>query len=191
MPQQSPGTVGQRKPFLHHNPRVALLERRVTHLIKDILEFVLRQGAALDVFDRAQIPRHPLAVLFPHRRHLLLGQLLDHLLVLAQVHLGADDQARHAGAVVVYLGEPLLADVLERGRRRDTEANQEDVGLGVRERAQAVVIFLSGGIKQSQRVRLVADPRKSVLFSGVTGKGEGRSAACRRAGGPTYITVTA
>jgi hypothetical protein len=33
---------------------------------------------------------------------------------------------------VVYLGEPLLADVLEGGGRGDGKAHEEDVGLGVR-----------------------------------------------------------
>jgi hypothetical protein len=33
--------------------------------------------------------------------------------------------------VVVDLGEPLLANVFERGGRRDAEADEEDVGLGV------------------------------------------------------------
>lgn len=102
-----------------------------THLIEDILELVLRQSTALNVFDRAQLLRHPLAVLFPHRLHLLLLQLRHHLLVVPQVHLRADYQARDAGAVVVHLGEPFLADVFERGRRRDAEAHQEDVGLWV------------------------------------------------------------
>jgi hypothetical protein len=119
-----------------------------THLVKDIFELKLRERAAFDVFDRAQVLCHPLAVLFPYGRHLLLGQLRYYLLIVPEIHLSADDQARHAGAVVVYLWEPLLADVFERGGRRDAEANEEDVGLGVRERAQAVVIFLSGGIKQ-------------------------------------------
>lgn len=148
----------------------------ITHLVKDILELVLGQGAALDVFDCAQLLGHPLAILFPHGVHLLLGELGHHLLILPQIHLGADDEAGHAGAVVVYLGEPLLADVFERGGRRDAEANEEDVGLGIRERSQAVVIFLPGGIEQSQRVGLVANP-KSGCLAGLLG-GRGRAMVC-------------
>lgn len=84
-----------------------------THLIKDIFELVLRKSTALDVFDRAQVLGHPLAVLLPHRLHLLLGQLRYHLRIIPQIYLGADYQAGDAGAVVVHLGEPLLADVFE------------------------------------------------------------------------------
>ena len=37
--------------------------------------------------------------------------------------------------MVVYLREPLLSDVLERGRGGYGEADEEDVGLGVGERS--------------------------------------------------------
>lgn len=60
--------------------------------------------------------------------------------------------------MVVDLGEPLLADVLERGGGGDAEADEEDIGLGVRERSQSIVIFLTGGIKEAKRVGLVTNP---------------------------------
>lgn len=59
---------------------------------------------------------------------------------------------------MVHLGEPLLPNVFKGGGRGHREADQEDVGLWIRERAQAIVILLTGGIKQSQGVRLIADP---------------------------------
>lgn len=86
-----------------------------TYLIEDILQLELSQGRALDVLDSAQVLRHPLAILFPHRLHLLLTKLLAHLRVVAQIGLSADDETRHAGAVVVDLGEPLFSHVLKTG----------------------------------------------------------------------------
>ncbi len=65
--------------------------------------------------------------------------------------------------MVVHLGKPLLADVLEGSWAGDGEADQEDVGLGIRERAETVVIFLSGGIEESEGVGLIADPGERVL----------------------------
>ena len=106
---------------------------RMTYLIKDILQLVLRQSAALDILDRPELLGHALAVLLSYWLHLLFCQLFPHLWVVAQVHLGADNEAGDAGAVVVDLRKPLLADVLERGGRRDAEAHQEDVGLGIRQ----------------------------------------------------------
>ncbi len=84
-----------------------------TYLVKHILQLILRQRTALDVLNSSELLCHPLAVLSPDRGHLLLGQLFPDAGVIAQIDLGADNQARHARAVVMYLGEPLLADVLE------------------------------------------------------------------------------
>lgn len=129
-----------------------------THLVKNVLQLVLGERAALDVPHGTQLLGHLLAILLPHGRHLLLAQLLAHAGIIAQIGLGADDEARHARAVVVHLGEPLFPDVLEGGGRGDGEADEEDVGLGVRERAQAVVILLSGSIEETEGIWLVADP---------------------------------
>jgi hypothetical protein len=102
-----------------------------SYLVKHILELVLRQGTALDVFDSAELLGHALAVLPPHGSHLLLSKLLPDAVIVPQIDLGADNEAGDTGAVVVDLGEPLLADVLEGGGRCDAEADEEDVGLGV------------------------------------------------------------
>lgn len=130
----------------------------ITHLIKDILQLVLCQRTALHVSHRSQLLGHLLAVLLPDRAHLLLAQLLPHAGVVPQIGLGADDQARHARAVVVDLREPLLTDVLKGGRGGDGEADEEDVGLRVRQRAEPVVILLPSSIKEAEGVGLVADP---------------------------------
>ena len=119
------------------------LERGDDGLVKDVLEALLRQGRALDVLDGAELTREPLARVVLDGPLLLPGELLADGGVLSQVDLGADNQAGHARAVVVDLGEPLLLDVLERCRARDREADEEDVGLRVRERTQTVVILLA------------------------------------------------
>ncbi len=66
--------------------------------------------------------------------------------------------------MVVNFGEPFLADVLEGGGRGDTEADEEDVGLGVGEGAETVVVFLTSGIEEAERVRFVADPGGTTLW---------------------------
>ena len=55
------------------------------------------------------------------------------------------------------LGEPLLADVLERGWARDAEADEEDVRLGIRQRPKAIVVLLACRVEQAERVRVLAD----------------------------------
>ena len=86
-----------------------------SYLVEHILQLELRKSRALDVLDSAEVLGHALAILFPHRLHFLLAKLLAHLWVVTQICLGADDETRHTGAVVVDLGEPLLPDVLETG----------------------------------------------------------------------------
>lgn len=107
------------------------------------------QGRALDVFDGTQVLGHTVTVLLANGLHLLTGELLTDTGVIAQIGLRADDQAGNTGAVVVDLREPFLANVFKGRRRGDGEANQEDVGLGVRQRAKTIVILLSGSIEQS------------------------------------------
>lgn len=90
-------------------------EREQAYLVEHILQFELRESRTLHVLDGAKVLGHALAILFPHRLHFLLAKLLAHLWVVTQICLGADDETRHTGAVVVDLGEPLLPDVLETG----------------------------------------------------------------------------
>lgn len=51
----------------------------------------------------------------------------------------------------------LSLNVVETGRRNNAEANEEDIGLRVAERTQAVVIFLTRSVPQSQADGLVVD----------------------------------
>lgn len=129
---------------------------------------LLRQCRALDVLDGAELSCEPLTRLGGHRSLLLPRELVEHGGVVAQVDLSSDDEARNARAVVVHLGEPLFLDVLERGGRGDAEADEEDVGLRVRERTQPVVVLLSGRIEQAEGVRVVADHDRHRLCSVTT-----------------------
>lgn len=61
---------------------------------------------------------------------------------------------------MVDFGKPFLAYVFERGRRSDAKAHEEDVGLGVGQRSETIVILLTGCIEESQRVWLVTDPEE-------------------------------
>lgn len=102
-----------------------------TYLVKYIFQLELRQGTALNVLNRAELLGHPLTVLLPDRRHLLLRKLLADAGVVSKIDLSADDEAGDAWAVVVDFGEPLLADVFEGGGGCDAETNEENIGLRV------------------------------------------------------------
>ena len=90
-------------------------EREQAYLVEHILQFELRESRTLHVLDGAKVLGHALAILFPHRLHLLLAKLLAHLWVIAQICLRADNEAGNTRAMVVDFREPLLPDVLETG----------------------------------------------------------------------------
>lgn len=129
------------------------------YLVKDILQFVLRQGRALHVLDRAELLGHPISILLTDWLHFLPGKLLTDTGVIAQIGLGADDETGDAGAVVVDFGEPFFPDVFERGGRGDGKADKKDVGLRIGEGAQAIVILLTGGVEKAEGVGFIADPK--------------------------------
>jgi hypothetical protein len=95
-----------------------------------------------------------------------LVQLLDRLLVEAQILLAADEDDGQILAEMQNLGDPLycvsealhaakhvsylLLYVVERVGRVDGEANQDNVRVGVGERAETVVIFLASGIPEGE-----------------------------------------
>ena len=102
-----------------------------THLVKDVLQTLLCQRRALHILHRAKLPSKPLALFWGNRTLLLPRQLVQHLWVVPEIDLGADDEARHTGAVMVHLREPLLLHVLKRRGRRHAETDEEHIRLGV------------------------------------------------------------
>lgn len=155
---------------LEHNALFVLLDHwrlKSSHdgLVENVLETLLSERRALDVLDGAELSGELVALLVGHGSQLVSGELVENHLIASQIDLGADNEAGHAGAVVVDLGEPLLLDVFKRRGRGDGEAHEEHVGLGVTQRSKSVVIFLSGGVEQTEGVGLVSDP--GLVFVGV------------------------
>jgi len=102
-----------------------------THLVKHVLQPLLRQCGALYIFDRPKLSREALSQLARYRSLLLSSQLLDHLAVVPQINLRPDDEARHAWTMMVYLWEPLLLDVFKGRRGGNAKADEKDVRLRV------------------------------------------------------------
>lgn len=65
-----------------------------------------------------------------------------HLDIFSQVTLGANEDERSKGGMSADLWDPLLRNVLERGRTDNTEAQQEHVCTGVAQRTQLVKLIL-------------------------------------------------
>lgn len=87
--------------------------------------------------------------------HFLCGELLalevvEGLLVFAQIDLGADEHGLGVGAVMGDLGVPLGLNVVERSRVDHGEAKQEHVSLGVAEGTETRVLLLASRIPKSK-----------------------------------------
>lgn len=62
--------------------------------------------------------------------------------IFTKIQLGADEDVV-GGAMVSDFRPPLGLDVREGSRRDDGEADEEDVGLGVRQRTKAIIVLLA------------------------------------------------
>ena len=60
--------------------------------------------------------------------------------------------------MMTHFGEPFLTNVFERCRGGDAEAYEKHVGLGIRQRAETIVVLLTSGVKETKGVGLIANP---------------------------------
>ena len=112
-------------------------------LIEDGLETSLGEGRALHVLDGANLLDHLETLLVGDGALLLASKLLASGGIITKIDLGADEDDGGVGAVVGHLGVPLGTDVLKGRRVHNREADEEDVGLGVGERAETIVVLLT------------------------------------------------
>ena len=98
---------------------------------------------ALVVSHSSDLGLHLLPVLPGDGNLLVSGQQVQRLLVGPQVLLAADQNHGDLGAEMFDLRDPALWDVLQAVRAADGETEQQDVGVGVGERPQSVVVLLA------------------------------------------------
>jgi len=85
------------------------------------------------------------------------GELLNSLLVMTKILLASNQDDGQSVAEMKNLGYPLLLDVLEGIRGVNGEANQDDMRVRIRERAEPIVIFLASRIPQCELDVLIVD----------------------------------
>lgn len=113
-----------------------------------LLQSSLRQGGTFHVFNSSNFVCQLLALLPLQRRQALLGECAQRFPVLAQIDLCAYQDYGRVRTVVLDLRKPLGRDILEGGRAGHAKAYEEDVGLGIGEGSQPVVVFLAGRVPQ-------------------------------------------
>lgn len=126
-------------------------------VLKDLADTLAGSGRALKVLVSANLLADLLTLLRQNRLLAGLAKLLDDLGFVAQILLAADENDGKTLAEVQDLGDPLLLDVVEGVRGIDGEADQDNVGIGVREGAKAIVIFLTSGIPEGELDVLAID----------------------------------
>jgi len=126
------------------------LESEPGRLLKDLADTLTRLGRALEVRPSRDLELDILAIL--GRNGLLVGlvQLLNDALLVPEILLATDKDGRDIGAKVVNFGEPLFHDVVKRVGRVDRKANQDHMRVGVRKRAQTVIVLLASGIPEGE-----------------------------------------
>jgi hypothetical protein len=118
--------------------------------LEDLTDTIVGSCGALEVLVGTDLLGDVLALLLADGGLRGLGELLNHLSVVAEIDLASNENDGETLAEVKDFGNPLLLDVVKRVRGIDGEANQDDVGVGVRERAKTVVVFLTSSIPKSE-----------------------------------------
>jgi len=95
---------------------------------------------------RVDLARQIAALLSRYGLHVLLCEMTADFLVVAQVGFRADQYDGNLPTEVVQLRHPLVRDVLEAVWVVDGEAEKKDVGVGVGERPQTVVVLLTSRV---------------------------------------------
>jgi len=80
----------------------------------------------------------------------LFTEFLNGFLIFSKIEFGTDQDAGRIGSVMVDLGIPLCPDVLKRRRAHEREANNENIGLRIREGPQSIVVLLASGIPKTK-----------------------------------------
>lgn len=113
--------------------------------IKNSFETLLSQGRAFQVALRSYRFRQLHTVLIGEGLLLHVQQTSQGFGVISEINLGPNEHVRHVRHAVLQLRDPLLLNIVVRGRVHDREADEKHVGVGVREGPQLVVVLLWEG----------------------------------------------
>lgn len=119
-------------------------------VLKHLANAFTRLGRALEVPHCTNLlcDRHTL--LGTNRSLRSLAELIDNLGIVTQVLLAPNQDDGQVLAKVKYFRDPLLLNIVERVGRVDSEADENDVRVRVGKGTETIVVFLAGGIPESE-----------------------------------------
>ena len=126
------------------------LQRGLGGCLEHLPHALLTLGGALQVGEGVDLLSHGPTLLRLHRLLLHLGQLLDRVGIVSKILFVANKDDGDVGTEVFDLRSPFLRDVLERVGGVYAEAHQDDVGVGVGEGPQSVVVLLTGRVPKCE-----------------------------------------
>jgi len=125
-------------------------ESGTSRILEHLPNTLAGSSRALEVLLSTNLLCHSHTLLRSHWPLVRLPQFIDHPRIASEILLAGDQDYRKAGAEMHNLRDPLLLYVVQRVGGVDGEADQDDMGVGVTERAETVIVFLSGLIPEGK-----------------------------------------
>ena len=125
-------------------------EDSADRLLEGHLDAVEGARRAHDVLCSADLLSKSVAFSASDRVLIALRKTVDDGRLVKKIRLGADEDDGDARAEVLDLGVPLGTNILKRGGRDDAIDHEENVGLRVGERAQAIIVVLTSRVPQAK-----------------------------------------
>jgi len=125
-------------------------ESSTSRILEHLPNTLASSSRALEVLLGANLLCHSHTLLGSHWPLVRLPQLIDHPWITSEILLAGNQDYRKARAEMHDLRDPLLLNVVQRVGGVDGEADQDDMGVGIAERAETVIVFLSSRIPQGK-----------------------------------------
>jgi len=125
-------------------------ESSTGRILEHLSNALAGSSRALEVLFSADLLCHGHTLLRGHWPLVRLPQLIDHPRIASEILFAGDQDYRKARAEVHNLRDPLLLNVVQRVRGVNGEADQDDMGVGITERTETVIVLLSSRIPQGK-----------------------------------------
>lgn len=125
-------------------------ERCTGSVLKHLTNTFAGLGRALEVADGTDLLSNGHTFLGGNGTLARLSKLVDNLGIVTKILLASDEDDGEVLAKVEHFRDPLFLNIVERIGRVDGKADEDNVRVGVRERTESVVVFLTGGIPECE-----------------------------------------
>lgn len=126
-------------------------------IFEHVFDAFVGLSRAFVIFDSTDSLANIFAFFRSNRFLVCFMELFHGSLIVAEILLAPDENDRQALAEVENLGDPLFLHIVQGVRRVDSEADQDDMRVRVRQRPKTVVVLLPSSIPKGQLDMLAVD----------------------------------